>query len=85
MFQDHSKIPDASAIDQFKKFSLISILMSLFGLVIFYPTGLIGIVCMIRTVLLAKHETTKKILIGFSYNGTTVTEAYCMRARPSAC
>lgn len=61
MFQDHSKISDASAVDQFKKFSLIAIAMSLFGLVTLHYIGAIGIVCVIRAALLAKHKGTQKM------------------------
>jgi|GEM_PF-4685395 len=59
MFQDHSKITDASAIKDFKQFSLLAIVASLLGFVTFYYIGVIGIVCAIRAARLAKHKGTQ--------------------------
>lgn len=61
MFQKNSNISDASAIDQFKKFSCLALGVSLFGVAILNFIGAIAIVCAIRAWRLFSHKAIQKL------------------------
>jgi hypothetical protein len=50
----------ASVIDQFKNFGLISLGVSIAGLLIYYPLGFIGLAAGFRAMSLRKHEEIMK-------------------------